>query len=98
MRDPRCAGISTVQDLVLPRMRARASAVFLLFVTLIGLALGPYAVGRLSDLFADLRLAMLAGLVTNLIAAAFFIAASRTIAADEASREERARRAGEQLG
>jgi len=92
------AGISTVQDLVLPRMRARASAVFLLFVTLIGLALGPYAVGRLSDLFADLRLAMLAGLVTNLIAAAFFIAASRTIAADEASREERARRAGEQLG
>jgi MFS family permease len=92
------AGISTVQDLVLPRMRARASAVFLLFVTLIGLALGPYVVGRLSDLFADLRLAMLAGLVTNLIAAAFFFAASRTIGPDEASREDRARSAGERLG
>lgn len=92
------AGISTVQDLVLPRMRARASAVFLLFVTLIGLALGPYVVGRLSDLFADLRLAMLAGLVTNLIAAALFLVASRTIAADEATREDRARSAGERLG
>ncbi len=42
------AGSSTVQDLVLPHMRARASAVFLLFVTVVGLALGPYAVGRLA--------------------------------------------------
>ena len=36
-------GIATVQDLVLPRMRASAAAAYLLVVTLIGLALGPYA-------------------------------------------------------
>jgi MFS family permease len=91
------AGISTVQDLVLPRMRARASAVFLLFVTLLGLALGPFVIGRLSDLLGDLRLAMLAGLGVSLVAAAFFLAAARSVGADESSRAERARLAGEPL-
>ena len=89
------AGISTVQDLVLPRMRARASAVFLLFVTLLGLALGPFLIGRLSDLLGDLRLAMLFGLLVSLVAAALFFAATRSIGADESSRAERARDAGE---
>lgn len=89
------AGSSTVQDLVLPRMRARASAVFLLFVTLIGLALGPYVVGRLSDVLGDLRLAMLCGLVANVVAAACFVVAGRTIERDEGTREDRARAAGE---
>lgn len=91
------AGISTVQDLVLPRMRARASAVFLLFVTLLGLALGPFIIGRLSDLLGDLRLAMLFGLLVSLTAAALFWSASRTVGADESSRAERARAAGEPL-
>lgn len=89
------AGVSTVQDLVLPRMRARASAVFLLFVTLIGLALGPFIVGRLSDALGDLRLAMLCGLAASLGAAALFAMAARTVGRDEASREARARAAGE---
>lgn len=89
------AGVSTVQDLVLPRMRARASAVFLLFVTLIGLALGPFIVGRLSDALGDLRLAMLCGLAASFGAAALFAAAARTVGRDEASREARAQAAGE---
>lgn len=89
------AGVSTVQDLVLPRMRARASAVFLLFVTLLGLALGPFTIGRLSDLLGDLRQALLFGLVACLTAAALFVAAARTVGADESSRTERARAAGE---
>jgi len=84
------AGVSTVQDLVLPHMRARASAVFLLFVTLVGLALGPYVVGRLSDLWGDLRLAFMAGTSSNLVAFVLFLLASRTIAGDEATRFERA--------
>jgi hypothetical protein len=39
------AGASTVQDLVLPRMRAMAAAVYILVVTFVGLALGPYTIG-----------------------------------------------------
>ena len=43
---------TTANDLVMPRMRAVAGAWFLLMNTMIGLALGPYLMGRLSDLFA----------------------------------------------
>jgi predicted MFS family arabinose efflux permease len=84
------AGSSTVQDLVLPHMRARASAVFLLFVTIVGLALGPYVVGRLSDLWGSLRLAFMAATLSNVVAFALFVMASRTIAADEETRLARA--------
>ena len=55
-------GASTVQDLVLPRMRATASAAYLLVVTFIGLALGPYTIGRLSVALGDLRTAILLAL------------------------------------
>lgn len=88
-------GLSTVTDLVLPRMRALAAAGFLLVNTLIGLALGPYVIGRLSVATGDLRVAMSLGLVANVVAAAFLLLARRTLARDEASRMERARAAGE---
>ncbi|MBX7186603.1 MAG: MFS transporter [Vicinamibacteria bacterium] len=84
------AGSSTVQDLVLPHMRARASAVFLLFVTIIGLTLGPYVVGRLSDLWGSLRLAFMAATLSNVVAFALFVLAARTIAVDEETRLTRA--------
>ena len=84
------AGSSTVQDLVLPHMRARASAVFLLFVTIVGLALGPYVVGRLSDLWGSLRLAFMAATLSNVVAFALFVMASRTIATDEETQDLRA--------
>ena len=84
------AGSSTVQDLVLPHMRARASAVFLLFVTIVGLALGPYVVGRLSDRWHDLRLAIMAASLSNVAAFVFFVMASRTIEGDEETRLARA--------
>ena len=84
------AGSSTVQDLVLPHMRARASAVFLLFVTVLGLALGPYVVGRLSDLWGSLRLGFMAATLSNVVAFALFVMASRTIARDEETRLIRA--------
>ncbi len=88
-------GTSTVQDLVLPRMRASASAGFLLVNTLIGLALGPYTIGRISMATGDLRLAMTLGLAGYVVAIGFFLRARRTIGHDEATRMERARAAGE---
>jgi MFS family permease len=87
------AGSSTVQDLVLPHMRARASAVFLLFVTIVGLALGPYVVGRLSDRWGSLRLAFMAATAANLVAFALFVMASRTVAREEETRLVRAKAA-----
>jgi MFS family permease len=91
------AGASTVQDLVLPRMRAIASAFYILVVTFVGLALGPYTIGRVSDLVGDLRLAMMLGLSANALALVFLWLASRHLASDEASLRERARAAGEPL-
>lgn len=90
-------GISTIQDLVLPRMRASASAFFLLLVTFIGLALGPYVIGRLSEAFGALRPAMLCALVAQAIALGFSLHAARRFPGDEASRLERARAAGEPI-
>jgi MFS family permease len=43
---------ATVNELVLPRVRAAASAFYLLMVTFLGLALGPWTVGRLSEALA----------------------------------------------
>jgi MFS family permease len=88
-------GASTVQDLVLPRMRAVASAAYLLVVTFVGLALGPYTIGRLSVALGDLRLAMACALVANVCAAACLWRAMRRIEHDQRSLLERAREAGE---
>jgi MFS family permease len=87
------AGSSTFQDLVLPHMRARASAVGLLFVTVVGLAMGPYVVGRLSDYWGDLRLAFMSATWANVVAFVLFALASRTIAHDEETRVARAQAA-----
>ncbi len=91
------AGASTLQDLVLPRMRAIASATYLLVLTLIGFALGPYAIGKLSDVTGSLRTAMLLGLSVNTLGLVFAWLASRHLERDEASMLERARAAGEAL-
>ena len=89
-------GASTVQDLVLPRMRASASAAYLLVVTFIGLALGPYTIGRISAALGDLRVAMAIALLANLVAAAFLWRAMRTLERDRTTLLARARAAGEQ--
>ncbi|MET0152586.1 MAG: MFS transporter [Candidatus Binatia bacterium] len=86
---------STVQDLVLPRMRGSATAAYLLLVTFIGLALGPYAIGLASVVLGDLRGAMLTALAANVAALAFSLLAARRLPHDEATRIERARAAGE---
>jgi MFS family permease len=90
-------GASTVQDLVLPRMRASASAAYLLVITFIGLAMGPYTVGRVSLALGSLRAAILCALCANALALLCAWLASRHVAADTASRLDRAREAGEAL-
>ncbi len=94
---------TTVNDLVMPRMRATASAFYILTVTFVGLALGPYTIGRLSDALEAggqtdaeaLRSAMLLGLLAILATVALLLLACRHLERDEASRLERARAAGE---
>jgi MFS family permease len=44
---------------VLPRMRGLTSSLYLLVMTILGLGIGPYVVGLLSDATGNLRLAML---------------------------------------
>jgi MFS family permease len=83
------AGASTIQDLVLPRMRAVASAFYLLVLTFIGLALGPYMVGQLSDSLGDLPQAMSLALLANVLAILFLLLATRTLGRDEAEIEAR---------
>jgi len=94
---------STVNDLVMPRMRAVASAFYILMITFIGLALGPYLIGLVSDSLigtgvddADaLREAMLWALIMLGVSALFLMLAMRSLPGDEASRLQRARLAGE---
>jgi MFS family permease len=88
-------GASTVQDLVLPRMRAMASAFYILVITFIGFALGPYSIGFLSDRLGDLAAAMRWSLVVNVVGFGILLLALRHLPRDEATALERARDAGE---
>ena len=94
-----------VTELVLPRMRAIASAVLLLMYTFVGLALGPFAVGRVSDLLVasgssggdSLRYALLLAVLPLALCVIFLAMAIRSIPAAEASVADRARAAGERV-
>lgn len=88
-------GAATITDLVLPRMRGTASAAYLLVVTFVGLALGPYLIGQLSDAFGDLRQAMLAGMVASVAGALLLAIGARGLPEAERSLTDRARAAGE---
>jgi MFS family permease len=88
---------ASIQDLVLPRMRGTATAVFFLGTTIIGLGLGPYVVGLVSDVTGDLRFAMQSTIfVLPLILIAIGVAI-RSIPQLEASLVKRARAAGEAI-
>lgn len=89
------ASAATTQDLVLPRMRGTATATFFIGTTLLGLALGPYIAGRVSTLTGSLSTGMLSLLLVVPITLAAGIAAYRLVPAAEATREDRARAAGE---
>lgn len=79
---------ATAQSIVDPTMRATASAVLLLIINLIGLGLGPVAVGALSDVLAGpvglgeaqgVRWALILSTLLGLVAFGLFWAARKTI-------------------
>ena len=86
---------ATMQDLVLPRMRGSAGAMFFMGTTLIGLGNGPYFVGLISDITGDLRFAILCSYLGAPVVWLLLILAIRGLPKAEASRVERARAAGE---
>ncbi|MBV1905565.1 MAG: MFS transporter [Pseudomonadales bacterium] len=96
-------GATTVNDLLMPRMRAISSAFYILMITFIGLALGPYLVGYVSDSIGQsgvmsgeaLRQSMIFSLWMFALAGVFILASFRFLARDEATRIERAKAAGE---
>ena len=101
-----CAGgvpPSTAADLVMPRMRAIAGAYYILVNTFIGLALGPYFMGLISDSFhsgglneaESLRNSITVCMLTLIPALVFMYLAQRHLPKDEASRLERAASLGE---
>jgi MFS family permease len=89
------AAVAVIQDLVLPRMRGTAGAFYLLLATFVGLAIGPYTIGRVSQATGDLGVAMQLGLVWDFVALVCLWLAARYLAADEATVVSRARAAGE---
>ena len=76
------------QNLAPAHMRALSSAILLFFLNLVGLGLGPFAVGWLSDLLAprfgaeSLRWALAIPLAMNVIGALCYLRASRSYAAE----------------
>lgn len=97
------AASSIVTALVLPRMRAAASAFYLAMVTFLGLAMGPYVIGFFSDTFAAggmdsaeaLRQSLLLGLLVYVVVIVFSLLMKRHLLEDLESRQDRARAAGE---
>lgn len=87
------AAAATTQDLVLPRMRGTATASFFLATTLVGLAIGPYMVGQISELSGSMRIGVLSLIGVAPISLALLIYAYRTLPEAEATMAQRARAA-----
>ena len=89
------AAVASLQDVVLPRMRATAGATYVLGTTMVGLALGPYFAGKMADVTQSLS----AGVFSLYVVPPFTLLAlwlgSRRIADLEATKVARARAAGE---
>jgi len=80
---------ATTQDLVLPRMRGAATATYFLGTTLVGLAMGPYFVGKVSVVTGDLGLACISVLVMAPITLTCLALVYRWLPQAEATRLER---------
>jgi predicted MFS family arabinose efflux permease len=80
--------MSTVQQLVRPDMRATAAAVFLFVINLLGIGLGTWLIGALSDALAvnygdnSLRYSIVAGTGFYVLAAGFLLLATRWLEQD----------------
>lgn len=91
------AAVATLQDLVLPRMRATAGATYILGTTMVGLALGPYYAGKMSVLTGSLQYGIAALYLMPPLTVLGLWIGSRRLATLEATKIERARAAGEPI-
>lgn len=97
--------VATVNDLVLPRARATTSAFSLMVATFIGVALGPYVIGHISDVITTsgvsegeaLRQAMLWSLLLPVIGLVLVVQALQHVESDEGSILTRAQLLGEKI-
>ncbi len=96
---------SAVVDLVLPRMRAIAVALIIFMSTFVGLAMGPFTIGKVSDYLAStglesgeaLRYGLMSAHVMLLAAVVFLFLAWRFLDRDMETKLDRARAAGEEI-
>jgi MFS family permease len=86
---------ATFLNLVLPRMRGSVISCYILTLTIVGLGLGPFAVGLMSDITNDLGRSILNLYWLSPLIAALVVLLILKVPGDEASLIERARRAGE---
>ncbi|MFN3458594.1 MAG: MFS transporter [Novosphingobium sp.] len=77
-------------DQVLPRMRGLTSSLYLLVMTILGMGIGPYVVGLLSDATGSLRTAMLSINAVAIPIAVLMLLIARRAQRDEAGLLERA--------
>lgn len=84
-----------IQDLVLPRMRATAAALFALLITMVHMAGGPYFAGRIGEALDSLALGMLSQIALAPFAIFFMLLAARHY---QAAVDSKAARAGEASG
>jgi MFS family permease len=88
------AAVATLQDLVLPRMRATAGATYILGTTMVGLALGPYYSGQVAAKTGSLGAGIFALFAMPPLTLLGLWIASRRISELEATKEARAEAAG----
>lgn len=92
------AGIlSTLQDLVLPRMRGLVYATFYLGMTILGLGAGPYLVGLISDMTGELGKGILGLYLLTPLILLIMIFAIRRVDETAKTKIARALAAGEPL-
>ncbi len=95
--------VATATDLALPRMRGMASAYFILMASVVGLALGPYTVGKVADIYVSygsstaeaLSLSMQTLSTVFLISLTLLFFAVKNLPSEEKSKFDRARELGE---
>lgn len=88
---------ATSQDIVLPRMRGAATATYFIGTTLVGLGLGPYFAGKMSQVSGSLATGVLSLLIAAPVTVICLYFLYRNLPLAEATRVERARAAGEPI-
>jgi 2-keto-4-pentenoate hydratase/2-oxohepta-3-ene-1,7-dioic acid hydratase in catechol pathway/MFS family permease len=87
--------VAAYQDFVLPRMNGTVSATYVLGSTMVGLAIGPYASGKVATLTGSLQTGVFSLLVMPPITLLCLWLVARRMAAREGDKLERAIAAGE---